>query len=74
MRSSLSAIILLLVQSKRLPCLREAAAQKEDIAMFESDVTLGSNVLDFLECDCVAGHTIGFKSCNRIMRESVYFG
>lgn len=58
----LSSIILLLFEGKRLPGFREAATQKEDVAVLEGDVALLSDFFHLFQGDSMANHAVGLKT------------
>lgn len=60
---SQSSVLLLLVHGDRFPGFGEAATHKEDVSRLELNLAFGRNLLDFLECDCVAVHTVDFNTC-----------
>lgn len=59
---SLCAIVLLPLQSRGLPSFDKADPHEKYITRFESDVTLSGDFFDFLECDCMAAHTVNFNT------------
>lgn len=55
-------ILLLLLERQRVPCLCETASQEKDITRLEVYVAVLGNLLDFLEGNCMASHSIGFEA------------
>ena len=56
----LGAVLLFLVEADRLPGLREAGTYEKDVAMLELNVAISGDLLDFLQSNGSAIHSVGF--------------